>query len=350
VFTTHNTSIVRGYCYCPICSESYWFGETISRIVLEILLGFKFSKTKCIEGLEDPITGHNLEIDGFNLKNKIGFEYQGSQHYQFSSKFHKTKQDFKQLQNHDKIKKEFFLNKGWVLLEIKQFENIEIEKVITSIKENLQVNAPYLVYKKCDNEKIIEAIKVTLFGKKSSKSFNELLSNFDYLNKGMDFLNKHGAKLLSGSFKSKESKIVIETKQGLIWRTTVESLLRSIECNAINIVNKYNLKEAKLQEILKQANKYTDLTTFKKKHHKLSEWVRRNHYTNELRAVFGLEPAKEKGIRQYTDEYLINEAKKFKTRGQMYHEGRNAYELILLRKLQPLAFAHMVTPSRKKKK
>lgn len=44
--------------------------------------------------LKNPKTGRNLELDGYNDRLKVAFEYNGRQHYEFPNTFHKTKEDF----------------------------------------------------------------------------------------------------------------------------------------------------------------------------------------------------------------------------------------------------------------
>lgn len=45
--------------------------------------------------------GKKLELDGYNKDLNLAFEYNGIQHYKFSSKFHRTQQDFDEQQQRD---------------------------------------------------------------------------------------------------------------------------------------------------------------------------------------------------------------------------------------------------------
>jgi len=54
--------------------------------------------------LRNPSTGRNLELDGYCEELRSAFEYQGSQHYEFPNRFHKTKQEFLAQVERDKFK------------------------------------------------------------------------------------------------------------------------------------------------------------------------------------------------------------------------------------------------------
>lgn len=60
----------------------------------------------------------------FELKDEqVLIEFQGEQHYKFISKFHKNQEQFREQQIKDKIKKEFCLDQGIRLIEIKYDED-----------------------------------------------------------------------------------------------------------------------------------------------------------------------------------------------------------------------------------
>lgn len=74
--TPHN--VLRGT-WCPICSEYESLSERICRIFFEKIFKAKFPKTKP-KWLRNS-KGNLMELDGYNEKLKIAFEYQGRQHY-----------------------------------------------------------------------------------------------------------------------------------------------------------------------------------------------------------------------------------------------------------------------------
>jgi len=73
-------------------------GEAICRHVLEDIYGDQFVRIRP-EFLHYEKSNCNLELDGWCHKLKIGFEYNGSQHYRYNKYFHKSEQDlYKQVE------------------------------------------------------------------------------------------------------------------------------------------------------------------------------------------------------------------------------------------------------------
>ena len=63
-------------------------------------------------------TGHNLELDGFNPRLKVAFEYNGSQHYFYNPFFHKDERAFEKMKERDELKRKLCKNAGIHLLTI----------------------------------------------------------------------------------------------------------------------------------------------------------------------------------------------------------------------------------------
>lgn len=66
--------------WCPYCRNNYIQQEKFRQII-EKTIGFPFPSKKP-EFLKNILSGRNLELDGYNEKLKIAFEYQGYQHYE----------------------------------------------------------------------------------------------------------------------------------------------------------------------------------------------------------------------------------------------------------------------------
>ena len=81
--------------WCPKCI--IFIGEEITREIMNRFFNCEFSKQK-------PIFLDGLELDGFNEKLKLAFEYDGMQHYKFIKKFHKTLDVFRAQQQRDILK------------------------------------------------------------------------------------------------------------------------------------------------------------------------------------------------------------------------------------------------------
>lgn len=55
--------------------------------------------------LANPKTGRPLELDGYNPRLNLAFEYNGSQHYIYPNRFHKTREEFDSQLERDEFKK-----------------------------------------------------------------------------------------------------------------------------------------------------------------------------------------------------------------------------------------------------
>ena len=76
--------------WCPECSS--YSGEKICRLAFETLFNAKFNKSRP-DWLKTE-KKNKLELDGYSEKNQIAFEHQGSQHYSFNNRFHKSQDDY----------------------------------------------------------------------------------------------------------------------------------------------------------------------------------------------------------------------------------------------------------------
>lgn len=68
--------------------------------------------------LKNPKTGHNLEIDCYNDELKIGLEYCGIQHYQYPNFIHRTRKEFEDLVERDRIKDRLCKEHGIHLIRV----------------------------------------------------------------------------------------------------------------------------------------------------------------------------------------------------------------------------------------
>ncbi len=90
---------VRDGKWCPYCPFK---SETVCRELFEKLFEKKFPKKR-----PEFLTlknGQKLELDGYNEELEVAFEYQGKQHYEWCTIFHKTEKDFKMQQKRDRHK------------------------------------------------------------------------------------------------------------------------------------------------------------------------------------------------------------------------------------------------------
>ncbi len=149
--------------WCPKCSPNKLIGETLARLILEHLLKMKFPSLY-IEEME------GLQLDGFNSKNRIAFEYQGYQHYTENSHFHKEESRYKSQIERDRHKKVLCEKNEIILIEIFEFKTIRsgrIQLFVNQVKKKLkEVKLDY-------NKKPFELDLVELYRGKRSELYNQ---------------------------------------------------------------------------------------------------------------------------------------------------------------------------------
>ena len=72
--------------WCPVCAKNNNVHENLFRKAIENVASAEFP-TVTPDWLRNE-SGYQLEIDGFNEKLMISFEYQGRQHFEFVELFH----------------------------------------------------------------------------------------------------------------------------------------------------------------------------------------------------------------------------------------------------------------------
>lgn len=77
--------------------------EEICRKVLEEIYGLPFPKVRPAF-LKNVDTGRNLELDGYCHEIRVGFEFNGAQHYTYPNSYHKNSQEFMRQVRRDNYK------------------------------------------------------------------------------------------------------------------------------------------------------------------------------------------------------------------------------------------------------
>jgi hypothetical protein len=96
--------------WCPVCAGSR--SEELARELMEECYGEKFQKVR-------PEWLEGLELDGYNEDLKIGFEYNGRQHYEYRPHFHRNGiEDLYKQQKNDHKKYEICKERGIHLIVI----------------------------------------------------------------------------------------------------------------------------------------------------------------------------------------------------------------------------------------
>lgn len=136
--------------WCPECATNNK-SENRTREMLEYLLGYKFEKSYP-EWLINDLTERQMELDGFNVANKIAFEFQGEQHYKLCG--WNNENSLKELQYRDELKKKLCKDNNVILLIIDESSKTKrwsglLEEIVKSLNEK---NVEYR--KDIDQEKL----------------------------------------------------------------------------------------------------------------------------------------------------------------------------------------------------
>lgn len=136
--------------WCPECATNNK-SENRTREMLEYLLGYKFEKAYP-EWLINDLTNRQMELDGFNLKKSVAFEFQGKQHYELR-KWNDIN-SLKQIQYRDELKKKLCKDNNVILLIIDESSKTKrwnglLEEIVKSLNEK---NVEYR--KDIDQEKL----------------------------------------------------------------------------------------------------------------------------------------------------------------------------------------------------
>jgi hypothetical protein len=123
-------------------------GERICRDTMEKIYGVPFKNTRP-SWLKNDTTGRNLELDCYNDKLKMAVEYQGIFHTKYPNFFHKTLDEFKEVQRRDKLKIKICKQEGVHLIVVPH--NVPFDLIPTYIMYHL----PEVVKQRIKHEKII---------------------------------------------------------------------------------------------------------------------------------------------------------------------------------------------------
>lgn len=99
-------------------TDVVWKSEATACQLLSQLCNNKpFEKVRP-DFLTNPATGKRLELDCYNEELKLALEYNGSQHYHYPNRFHKTEEDFVRQVQRDILKEELVRAQGIDLIVV----------------------------------------------------------------------------------------------------------------------------------------------------------------------------------------------------------------------------------------
>jgi len=210
--------------WCPKCKLS--MGEEITRCIFEILFNTDFPKVR-------PTWLNGLEIDGYNETLKLGFEYDGIQHYEFVKRFHVTEDNFKKQQERDILKDKLFNDNKVNVIRIPY--TIEYDKIkdhICQECDKLKINIP--------NNIDVDHTKFTKIYKLNDEKYNELKT----------MIEDKGGTLISTTYVHTDDKIQVKCGKEHEWTTTQHMIKNGKWCPDCAGHKKYTIDE--MDELAKQ--------------------------------------------------------------------------------------------------
>lgn len=275
---------------CPDCSGSN--GERLSKSIIESMFEMRFpkKKPKWLLGLTDK----RLELDGYNEKARIAFEYQGVQHYNGYGIYKNI--DMKKRQKDDKLKANACEKHGVKLIVIPYFKKLDdLEKIIKSVekcvlKTGLKIpknwdnkKSDYSFYGYCPDLKEMQKVAMNKGGKCISKYYLNARTLLQFkCSKGHTFkihansvrsgnwcwecggsyplnidivrelASKRGEICLSNTYINQGHKILFQCAKGHEYECTTKNYKKGRgcpECAKVNRLNSRRLGIEKMQEI-----------------------------------------------------------------------------------------------------
>lgn len=125
--------------------QKKWIREEECRTIFEKLFtGYKF-KSVFHKDIINPLTNHLLQLDGYCEELGVAFEYNGSQHYEFTKRFHKCEKDLEYQKYKDKVKYERCKQLGIILIVVPYW----VKDMEDFIKKELRNKLQKMQIKKC---------------------------------------------------------------------------------------------------------------------------------------------------------------------------------------------------------
>ncbi|MDN5215503.1 hypothetical protein QQ020_25725 [Fulvivirgaceae bacterium BMA12] len=257
--------------WCKKCNKFYY--QEKCRFIIEILLGIKVpQKSNFLEVQLSTNKICRLELDGYSKSLNFAFEYNGIQHYEYVSYFHKNYENFKLLKEKDYLKQKTCGEKGIKLLVIPYTENNNLIAFIESffkkhgikakiqgseIKESnfktsqrrmmklheaaIERDGKCLSYTYegtshrylwvCENDHPWYATASSI----KSGTWCEKCRRKEQINKRrqkglirvQEYASQYNGKCLSTKYKNGKTKLSFECEKGHQWEATVDSMIRN---------------------------------------------------------------------------------------------------------------------------
>jgi hypothetical protein len=196
--------------WCPTCAKA-GISEEVCRTAFEQIFDEPFKKARPIWLRNDR--GYKMEIDGYSKSLKVGFEYHGIQHFEYTKRFHTSEDQLKQRIQDDKLKERLCAEHGvrLIILDYRmQYEDFKGE--IVRQAEALGVDLSQ-VDTNCEI------------------GFDAAYVREDRLNELNQVADEKGGKLLSGKWLGVDHLYRMQcNKDGNIWRASGSELIKGAWC------------------------------------------------------------------------------------------------------------------------
>jgi hypothetical protein len=184
-------SLKRGD-WCPECNNSRYFNEDKCRYILEDLLNVKFNKNR-------TALDSKLELDGYNSKFKLAFEYNGQQHYEPIKRFHNSKKVFQEQFYRDQYKINECKEKGIRLIIIPYNESKTDDNLIDFI-----INC-------------LTKLKIKIRNSNKKDILNDFYKNCSPLNELKEYAKSKSGECLSNEYLGVGFKLTWKCEKGHVW-------------------------------------------------------------------------------------------------------------------------------------
>jgi len=221
--------------WCHECSPHISMGERCARAIVNIMFNEEFVSCRP-EWLKNPDTNRNLEIDIYCEKIKLGFEYNGAQHYIFIEQFHKTLDKFKELQKRDQLKLNKCIENGIKLISIPYTVKIRnLQQFIIEACEKNDIVIP--------NKNKININELKIFSNYQTEKYEKLI-NIVELKKG---------ECLSDTY-IPESLMIFKCEKDHVWETDPINIINGSWCDKCYRESQKDYTIESINEIIKDYN------------------------------------------------------------------------------------------------
>lgn len=220
--------LVHAGCWCPDCTSSV--GERLTRGLFAKIFGKDFPKVRPNSLVN--IENNRLELDGYNASLRLGFEYQGLQHYKLIGHFQKNAESLEKRIRDDRIKVKWCKANNITLVVIPEFEDVSnLDAVINKV------------------EAAITSAGITIPDYVRPTTHGEILSSD--ISALQELCKKKGGRCISDAFLGWNAIHTYECGKGHRWSTTAGAIKSGTWCPQCSMKEmgirkrKYTLEDAK---------------------------------------------------------------------------------------------------------